>query len=147
MAASRIVHMRKLANTRWVEFLASNSNALTYFEQGVILRFAQGYTHSQIKKIKINRAKNGYAYEIIENILRTRKKMAPLRNLDTEDYALVLVFDEVVDDYLLKWVKVSDLSIRSYTISDYPQEVLVPREEGVIRQYAVGFRVEQRLSK
>ncbi len=137
----KTTNLNRLANAQWVEFLMSDSTACTYSMSGIILRFVQGYTPSQIKKIQEARRKKSYIYEILEDRRRFLRGVAPLRKVDCKKYALVLIFDSTADDYLLRWVEVAELSPKNYNDMDSPRAVLVPREGGVIRHCAPGIRV------
>lgn len=115
MVAKTFAIPKELIDVSLVRFPHSSMYG-SYTEKGIILAFVKGYTPSQIQKIKTLRAVKGSFYETFEGYRRSTHKLAPLRELDTNDYALVLMFtghpnNEGSHDYVLTWIKIPDLSV------------------------------------
>lgn len=89
--------------------------AYSSYEYGVVLRFVRGYSKDEIKRERARREKwllekyNSPTSEAVEKYRRSVQGLIPLRELDGDSYALVLYFDVIDGDYVLKWVKISSL--------------------------------------
>lgn len=100
----------RLQKARTVTFPASNANAITYTETGIVLRFVRGYSEWEIRREQRRRRERSAIYEIVQDDRRFNRGLIPLRKLDREPYALVLYFEHIVNRYVTRWIKTRELS-------------------------------------